>query len=94
MARRLALMAEGDHVSPWTSTTGDESAVRVEGLDSESKIGLEAILKTGEELALYFDKGVTPLKPFDPLSWARYRVRKIAGGVSSLTTVEVLLGGN
>ena len=91
MGRRLALMAEDTHESPWTRASGHESAIRVRGLGG-SKVGVRVDLKPEGELLLFFAEGVTDLKPFNPSEWLRYRVYKIASGIREMTTVEVLLG--
>lgn len=91
MGRRLALLAEGNHQSPWSRTSGSESAVRVKGLGG-AKVGMKVELRDGGELLLFFAEGITDLQPFNPREWVRYSVVKLESSVAQMTTVEVLLG--
>lgn len=93
MGRRLALMAEGDHQSPWTHASGHESAIMVLGLGIGDKVALVVRLKPDGDLLLFFPLGYSDLKPFSPGEWEKYRVVKQAGTERVLTTVEVILGG-
>jgi hypothetical protein len=85
-------MAEGSHESPWTRASGGESAVRVRGLAEGDRIAVHVKLEPEGDLLLFFSEGITPLKPFSPRDWMRYRVVKQAGDHRSMTVVEVLLG--
>ena len=91
MGRRLALMAENSHESPWTHANGSESAVRVRGLGG-GKVGLRVELKDKTELLLFFPEGESSLQPYQPNLWVRYKVLKIRSEDNFLTFVEVLLG--
>ena len=93
MGRRLALLAEASHTSPWTRASGCESFVRVKGLGG-SRVGMQVELQAGGELLLFCAEGLTDLQPFSPNEWSRYRVVKQASEPIDLTTVEVILGHN
>ena len=92
MGRRLALLAEGSHESPWTGATGSESAVVVKGLGEGSKVWVKVEHRTGEETLLFVGEGSTPLPASETTGWLRYQVGKIVGAVRQLTSVEVSLG--
>lgn len=92
MARRLLLLADGSHEAAWSRANGKESALRVKGLGAGDKVWLKVELNPEGELMLFFDEGVTPLLPFQPSEWSRYRSGKIANGKAAVTSVEVIFG--
>jgi hypothetical protein len=65
----------------------------VKGLGEGEKIAVHVDLKPEGELLLFFAEGSTLLQPFNPLEWARYKVRKIANVLAKKwTSVVVTLG--
>lgn len=92
MGRRLALMSDRDHITPWVGANGRETAVLVEGLGVEDDVRMTVDLGTGEDLNLRLTEGLTSLLGYSTHGWKRYRVEKKAGSSSPYTSVEVILG--
>jgi hypothetical protein len=65
--------------------------MRIRGL-GEAKVWMKVDLKPEGELLLFFDEGSTPLLPFNPSEWKRYKVGKMAGSSQQMTSVEVIFG--
>lgn len=91
MARRLLLLADSSHASPWSRANGQESAMRVSGLGSEDRIHLVAELADSQSEIL-LEEGTTSILIHQPRTWLRYQIRKVAGERSRMTSVEVLFG--
>lgn len=80
------LVCSTDHESPWYTTRGSEECIKVRGRREEDQITLVVDFGT-------FESSFQLLEGLNPTGAAslgkRYKIRKVAGPVTSPTTVEV-----
>lgn len=92
MGRRLAMLADATHQTPWTRAIGCESAMVVKGLGEGEVVRLVVDLGTDKDLKIIaLREGRTPLLDPPSVEWKKYRIEKDAVGCWN-TSVEVILG--
>ena len=91
MARRLALLADGNHDGAWIRASGDEAAVKVSGLGPGDNVWM-TVITPDSEIKIPLNEGTRSVLGHEPKLWSRYRVSKVVGSSRVMTSVEVVLG--